>query len=177
MRPPSAQSVAEMRTDKGLSAGHCARTACKTSSGNRRRFCDAAAVLVACGGWSAARGTMPADSRAPCAARACRSPPAGRIASRARNRPRTLSMSAACHLDGRLADPLEVGQGRGRHNRPVAARQRMVHLLPAELGRALAAGVAELQADLRRRVARARTRRCAARRRAASHSKARCTPA
>ena len=31
--PPSTQSCAEMRTDMGLSAGHTARTALKTSSG------------------------------------------------------------------------------------------------------------------------------------------------
>ena len=36
--PPAIQSVAEMRTLIGLSAGHAARTASHTSSGKRRRF-------------------------------------------------------------------------------------------------------------------------------------------
>ena len=35
---PAAQSVAEMRTEIGLSAGQAARTASKTSSGKRMRF-------------------------------------------------------------------------------------------------------------------------------------------
>ena len=35
--PPSAQSVAEMRTDIGLCAGQAARNASNTSSGKRRR--------------------------------------------------------------------------------------------------------------------------------------------
>src|SRR5258707_11806471 len=38
VRPPSTQSVAEMRTDIGFSSGHTARMARKTSSGKRRRF-------------------------------------------------------------------------------------------------------------------------------------------
>ena len=36
--PPAFQSVAEMRTDIGRSAGHTARIAEKTSSGKRSRF-------------------------------------------------------------------------------------------------------------------------------------------
>ena len=36
-RPPSIQSVAEMRTDIGFSSGQTARTASKTSSGKRMR--------------------------------------------------------------------------------------------------------------------------------------------
>ncbi len=36
--PPSNQSVAEIRTVIGRSAGHTARTASNTSSGNRSRF-------------------------------------------------------------------------------------------------------------------------------------------
>ena len=38
---------------------------------------------------------------------------------------------------------------RRRHHRPVAVLQRRVHVLPAELGRALGAGMAELAADFR----------------------------
>ena len=38
---------------------------------------------------------------------------------------------------------------RCRHHRPVSVLQRRVHLFPAELGRALGAGMAELAADLR----------------------------
>ncbi|MDI2022949.1 hypothetical protein PJL18_03494 [Paenarthrobacter nicotinovorans] len=38
MLPPSIQSVAEMRTVKGLPAGQAARTASNTSNGNRSRF-------------------------------------------------------------------------------------------------------------------------------------------
>lgn len=36
--PPSAQSVAEIRTVMGRSPGHTSRTASKTSSGKRSRF-------------------------------------------------------------------------------------------------------------------------------------------
>ncbi|MOA65343.1 hypothetical protein D3C78_1916950 [compost metagenome] len=36
--PPSTQSLAEIRTDMGLSSGQTARTALNTSSGKRRRF-------------------------------------------------------------------------------------------------------------------------------------------
>ena len=36
--PPSTQSVAEMRTDIGFSAGHTSRIAANTSSGKRKRF-------------------------------------------------------------------------------------------------------------------------------------------
>ena len=36
--PPSTQSVAEMRTVIGLSSGHTARIASKTSSGKRSRL-------------------------------------------------------------------------------------------------------------------------------------------
>ena len=36
--PSSTQSVAERRTDIGLSSGQAARMAAKTSSGKRRRF-------------------------------------------------------------------------------------------------------------------------------------------
>jgi hypothetical protein len=38
LRPPGAQSVAEMRTDMGFVSGHAARQARKTSSGNFIRF-------------------------------------------------------------------------------------------------------------------------------------------
>ena len=44
--PPSAQSVAEMRTVMGRSAGHTSRTASKTSSGKRSRSVERAAVGV-----------------------------------------------------------------------------------------------------------------------------------
>ena len=40
------QSLAEMRTDIGLSSGHTARIAENTSSGKRMRSSSAAAVLV-----------------------------------------------------------------------------------------------------------------------------------
>ncbi len=40
-RPSSTQSVAEMRTDMGRSAGQAARIAPKTSSGKRRRLASA----------------------------------------------------------------------------------------------------------------------------------------
>src|SRR6185312_5537570 len=54
-----------------------------------------------------------------------------------------------CHLDRRLADAGQVWQWRGRQERPVALGQGVVHLLPAELGGAFAAGVSELQTELR----------------------------
>jgi hypothetical protein len=37
-QPPSVQSVQETRTPRGLSSGHSARTAAKTSRGKRMRF-------------------------------------------------------------------------------------------------------------------------------------------
>src|SRR5215469_5872877 len=56
-----------------------------------------------------------------------------------------------CHRDRGLTDAGEVRQRGGRKDRPVAFGQRAVHLLPTELGGALAAGVSELQAELRGR--------------------------
>ena len=38
VKPPGAQSVAEIRTDIGFSAGQTARTALKIASGKRARF-------------------------------------------------------------------------------------------------------------------------------------------
>ena len=57
----------------------------------------------------------------------------------------------AVHLARHLAVG-EIGQRRRRHRVPAALLQRPVHAVPHQLGRALAAGVAELQADLRRRI-------------------------
>ncbi len=54
-----------------------------------------------------------------------------------------------------------VRNRRGRDQRPVAGGQRLVGILPAELRRSLRPGVAELQRDLRRVCACARSRRCA----------------
>ena len=45
-QPPSAQSVAEMRTNSGSSSGHTVRTASTTSSSRRSAVLEAAAVLV-----------------------------------------------------------------------------------------------------------------------------------
>ena len=64
-RPPGAQSVAETRTDIGLSAGHAVRIALNTSSGKRARFSidppySSVRRLVS--------GEMKDDSRYPCAA-------------------------------------------------------------------------------------------------------------
>ena len=42
-----------------------------------------------------------------------------------------------------------IGQGRGRDDRPVALGQRLVDAVPHQPGRALAPGMAELQAELR----------------------------
>ena len=50
-----------------------------------------------------------------------------------------------------LADARQVGQGRGRPEAPIAAGQRVIRLLPAQLRRTLAARVTELQANARRR--------------------------
>ena len=45
-QPPSAQSVAEIRTQSGSSSGQTVRTSSTTSSTNRARFSKRAAVLV-----------------------------------------------------------------------------------------------------------------------------------
>ncbi len=58
--PPSTQSVAEMRTVIGRSAGHTSRTAANTSSGNRSRPVHVAAVLV---GAAVGHRGQEADSR------------------------------------------------------------------------------------------------------------------
>ncbi|SPC13098.1 conserved hypothetical protein [Cupriavidus oxalaticus] len=55
----------------------------------------------------------------------------------------------ARHLARGLRLARQVRQRRGRHHRPVALRQRMVHRLPAELRRPLAARVADLHGDAR----------------------------
>ena len=57
------------------------------------------------------------------------------------------------------------------------AAQRRVDLLPAELGRALGAGMAELAADLAPRSRHARNRRCASRRPRARAHRSRCSRA
>ena len=86
-------------------------------------------------------------------------------------------MSARVISRGGGADALEVRQRRRRQRLPVAGRQRPVFVLPAELGRALAAGMTELHAELRAAVRVHEIRRCAARRRAAPRSRARCSRA
>jgi hypothetical protein len=45
-----------------------------------------------------------------------------------------------------------VGQRRSRDNRPGALLERLVHAFPHQLGRALAARMAELERELRRRI-------------------------
>ncbi len=45
-QPPSAQSVAEMRTNSGKRSGHTARTASATSSKQPDAIVEAAAVIV-----------------------------------------------------------------------------------------------------------------------------------
>src|SRR5690348_5396218 len=47
----------------------------------------------------------------------------------------------------------QVGQRRGRHERPVALVERQVDTFPEELRRPLSPGVTELRGDLRARVA------------------------
>ena len=63
----------------------------------------------------------------------------------------TASHVGTRHLARHLA-VREVRQRRCRDQRPAALRQRLVDALPHQLGRALAARMAELQAEFRRRV-------------------------
>ena len=77
----------------------CARARrCSTSSGKRRRFSMlppySSRALIG----ERATGRRPAGSRAPCAARACRSRPRARARAARTNSSRTLSMSARRHL-------------------------------------------------------------------------------
>ncbi len=69
----------------------------------------------------------------------------------ARNRRRPRSMSARVISRGTWLCG-KVGQRRRRDDRPAALRKRLVDALPHQLGRALAPGMAELQAELRRRI-------------------------
>ncbi len=73
------------------------------------------------------------------------------ISAAATNSAFTRSMSARSMRFGDLV-LLRPGHVGGREQRPVPLRQRRVHLLPAELRRALAAGMADLRADLRVRL-------------------------
>ncbi len=114
---------------------------------------ERAAVLVRRAGWSAAKESSRAGSRAPCAARACRTRLRCRVRAERTNSSRTRSMSARVIAHRDLAHAFEIRQRRGRADRPVAGRERTIHLLPAELGRSLASRVTELQAELRGRVA------------------------
>src|SRR5882724_13031569 len=54
----------------------------------------------------------------------------------------------ARHCARGLADACEVWQRRGRNQRPIVRAQGVVHAFPAELRRALSAGMADLQAKL-----------------------------
>ena len=55
----------------------------------------------------------------------------------------------ARHLAMRELALRVIGKGRGRDDRPPAFLKGLVHPFPHELGRAFAAGMAELQADAR----------------------------
>ena len=50
-RPPGAQSRAEMRTERGLSAGHTARTASKHLERKPQPVGDRSAILIGARGW------------------------------------------------------------------------------------------------------------------------------
>ena len=65
-----------------------------------------------------------------------------------------LGHAGVIELGGHLADAIEPRQRRRRHQWPivVAVRYGMVGLFPAELGRTLAPGMAELQRNLGRRI-------------------------
>src|ERR1700678_2221545 len=54
----------------------------------------------------------------------------------------------ARHRPRNLADARDVRQSRGSPERPIARGKRVIHALPAELSRALAGGMADLQAKL-----------------------------
>ena len=114
--------------------------------------------------WSAATGSSTAGSRARSAARASRSRvPAARLVAATKSAV-TRSMSWRVMARG-TSECLEIGDRRGRDQRPGAFRQRLVDAFPGELGRALAAGMAKLDADLGAASGRARSRRSASRRR------------
>ena len=113
---------------------------------------DVAAVLVGAPVGHAARGTPTAGSRARSAAPAGRSPASAPRRAASTNWSRISSMLGAGQLARHLVDARAVGHRRRADDLPVALVERLVDALPHQLGRALAAGVAELEADLRRGV-------------------------
>ncbi len=123
IQPPSTQSVAEMRTNSGSSAGHAARTALRrpraaAACGSRRRR-----RTRRCAGWRAARGTRAAGSRGPRGPRSARKPAASARRAAAAN---------ACDdaVDARRRSarrdvPAVVERDRARaDDRPAAVRRR-----------------------------------------------------
>ena len=87
-----------------------------------------------------------------------------RAAAAATNCSRIASSSARSSSRGTWLTPGEYGSGEAPTSGQLPVRQRLVDALPHQLRRALAAGVAELQPIFASDVARARSRRSAARR-------------
>ena len=124
VRPPSAQSVAEMRTDIGLSSGQAARMAREHLERKAHAVLERAAILV-----GALVGQRRDEARQQIAVRAraarpCRSRRGRRAGSPRRSRRSTASMSARRHLARHLA-VREIGQRRRRDDRPGALLQRL----------------------------------------------------
>ena len=148
VKPPSTQSVAEMRTEIGRSAGQTARTASKTSSGKRSAVLERAAVRSVrrfVSGREEAREQVAVrhvqleQVEAASTARSRRATYCARTVVEVRRGPSPAAPG----------DTGEVRERRGREQRPVAVLERQVDALPHQLRRALAARVAELDADLR----------------------------
>ncbi len=118
----------------------------KTSSGKRMRFSSAAAIFVA-----ADVGERRDEAREQIAVGRMHlhHVEAGAMAALGR---RDVIGDHLVHVGARhLARNRamrEIGQGRRRDDRPCALGERLVDALPHQLGRALAAGMAELQAEL-----------------------------
>ena len=109
-----------------------------TSSGKRMRFSSDAAVGVGAAVGQRRDERRHAGSRARNAARAGRSRRARPSAAARTNSSRTVSMSARVISRGTWLSR-RPRHRRRPHHLPVAARQRRIHRLPAELGRALSA--------------------------------------
>ena len=169
--PPSTQSCAEMRTD----IGRCLRPHLAHRVEHLQRqaqpVLERSAVVV-----GALVGERRDERRQQIAVRAVQLEPveAG-LGGEARAADEVVAHAVhvgARHRARPLAHAVEVLLRRCRDQRPVAFLERLVDAFPGHTGRALGAGVAELQRDLGLAVRRGRNRRCASSRRAARCSTA-----
>ena len=148
--PPSAQSVAEMRTDIGFSRGPGLSHLVEQAKRKAQAILERTSVLV---GADVRQWRKEAGKQVAVGAMQLQHVEAGAVAADGRldelsdDLVHVARRSLARHLAFGI-----VGQGRGRADVPRAVLKRAVHSLPHQPCRALAAGMADLQAEFRLRI-------------------------